>query len=409
MRDRLIGCAVLALAAVGLAAPTAGGAATAPDSNLVAAQAVAQRILSLTPLPPGATPQSTDTSVGGTLSQAFHPPGAQQVIRTQYWTVNEAPDVVTHYVLTHPPAGSHFYSQQGLEPPGSSWQETRSFPGQAGRVTSELLTISTAPARGGGTAIRSDAVVLWRPMWERIPASARAARVRLDGFAQGTVTGPGLTRLRAMVNTQPVVAPGAYACPAGFPGQAIAVTFVDARGRALARIAADSADGCRWLSVTVGARRGPALLGGWNLPTLLWAARALTRCTAAQLAVSVSKPSVYPSGASATITVRNVARAPCSLEGAPSLELMTAAGRRLPVSGRRLRVTSSVVSAPRHGTVSSSISWPARSRPCALPAPTSARIGLPGVRPRVEVALAPSRHRLGPCTGRLGISPLGWF
>src|SRR6476660_4559173 len=91
----------------------------------------------------------------------------------------------------------------------------------------------------------------------------RAARVRLDGFAQRTVTGAALSRLRALVDTQPVVAPGVYACPAGFAGQAIQVTFVDAHGRTLAKIAANSADGCRWLSVRVGSRRGPALLGGW--------------------------------------------------------------------------------------------------------------------------------------------------
>jgi hypothetical protein len=409
MRGRLMRWTVVALAAVGLCASGAAGAATAPDPNLLAAQAAAARILSLTPLPPGATPQSADPSVGGSLSQAFHPPGPQQVIHTRYWTVSGAPGDVSHYILTHPPAGSHFYSEQGPGTPTSSWQETRSFPGQTERVTSELLTISTAPAQGGGTAIRSDAVVLWRPTWEQIPSTARAARVRLDGYVQGTVTGAGLARLRTLVDTQPVVAPGAYACPAGFPGQAIAVTFVDARGRALARIASNSADGCRWLSVRVGARRGPALLGGWDLPTRLWAAGALTRCTAAQLTVSVSKPSVYPAGASAAIRVRNNARAPCSLKGTPSIELMSAAGRRLPVSDRRVGVSSSVVSAPRHGTLVAGVSWPARSRRCTLPLPTSARIGLPGVRPRVEVALTPSRRRLGPCSGRLSISPFGWF
>jgi hypothetical protein len=128
--------------------------------------------------------------------------------------------------------------------------------------------------------------VLWRPTWEQIPASARAARVRLDGFAQRTVTGAALARLRALVNTSPVVAPGAHACPAGFPGQAIRVTFVDGRGRILAHIGADSTDGCVWLAGTVEARRGPALQNGWALASRLWAAGALTRCTASRVAVS---------------------------------------------------------------------------------------------------------------------------
>lgn len=406
---RVLAWTVVALASLGAGASTVGAAAP-PDPNLVAARAAAQRILSLTPLPPGAVAQSADPSVGGSLSQVYQPRGAGQVIRTQYWTVSEALGDVNAFIFRHPPAGSSFVQGAGT-PSGSStsWQQERSFPGQRGRLTSELLQINTAPAAGGGTAIRADAAVLWRPTWEQVPESARAAHVRLDGFAQGTVTGAALARLRALVNAEPVVAPGAYACPAGFPGQAIQVIFVDAQGRALVRISTDSADGCRWLSVRVGTRHGPALFGGWDLPSRLWAAGALTRCTAAQLAVSVSRPSVDPTRASATITLRNVTRTPCSLKGAPSLTLVTAAGRRLPVSDRHVRTPSSVVSAPRHGTLSAGVFWPAPSGPCTLPPPTTAWIGLPGVRPRVEVALTPSRHRLGPCTGRLSASPLGFI
>lgn len=412
MRDRLMAWTALALVALGLAALPAGGATTEPDANLVAAKAAAQRILSLTPLAPGAAPQSGDPSVDGSLRRVFLARGPQQVVRTRYWTVPGGLGGANAYIYDHPPAGSRLVFEQGaagIAPPASAWQEGRSFPAVRGRVTSEMLEINTAPAANGTTAIRADAIVLWRPTWEQIPASARAARVRLDGYAQGTVTGTALARLRALVRTQPVVGPGAYACPAGFPGQAIAVTFMDARGRTLAHIASDSADGCRWLSVSVGARRGPSLLGGTELPARLWAAGALTRCTAGQLAVSVGRPSVYRSHATARITARNVAGPPCSLKGAPSLELMTAAGRRLPVSDRRGRMTWGVVSAPRDGTLSSDVSWLARSRPCALPAPTAARIGLPGVRPRDDVALPRSRHRFGPCAGWLSTSALGWI
>ena len=135
------------------------------------------------------------------------------------------------------------------------------LPDEIGRVTSELLEITTAPARDGGTAVRADAIVLWRPTWERVPVAARGARVRLDGFAQRTVTGSALGRLRALVNTQPVVAPGVYSCPSGFPGQAIGVTFVDGRGRPLAHIAYDSADGCGWLAMSARRAAWPSAVG----------------------------------------------------------------------------------------------------------------------------------------------------
>jgi hypothetical protein len=397
-----------ALAVLAAGAPPAG-AAGAPDANLVAARAAAQRILSATRLPPGAVAQATDPSVGGSLGQVYQPRGADEVIRSQYWVVSAAPDSVNAYIYRHPPAGSRFYSGSGPPAPwATGWQEERSFRGQTGRLTSELLEITTASARGGATAIRADAIVLWRPTWEEIPASARAARVQLDGVAQRTVTGAGLARLRALVRTSPVVAPGPYACPAGRPGQAIRVTFVDAHGRPVAHIGADSADGCVWLAVTVGARRGPALQDGWGLAPRLWAVGSLIRCAAGQLAVSVGAPSVYPSQATATIRLRNVAGAPCSLKGFASIELLTATGRRLPVSVRRTEGPSSVVTAAGHGTLSAGVSWRARPLRCALPPPASAIVGVPGIRHRFAVTLASSRHRLGPCTGQVSVSPMGW-
>jgi hypothetical protein len=403
--------------ALGAAAPGAPalrapalGAAAAPDANLVAARAAAQRILSMTPVPPGAVPASADRSLDGSLGQLYHARGADQVIRTRYWTVGEAAAGVNAYIYHHPPGGSRFDS--GVGPPStasSDWQEQRTFPGQTGSLTSELLEITTAPARGGATEIRADAIVLWRPTWERIPASARAARVRLDGFAQRTVSGAGLARLRALVDTSPVVAPGVYSCPAGVPGQAIRVAFVDARGRILAHIGADSATGCVWLSVTVGTRRGPALQDGWDLASRLWAAGSLVHCSAAQLAVGVSAPSVYPSGATAMIRARNVAPAPCSLKGAPSIVLRTAAGRRLPVSDHAAGGTPGVVTAPGHAGLSADLSWSdRRAGRCALPPPASALVGVPGIRQGFLVTLTPSRHRLGPCRGRVTVSGLGW-
>jgi hypothetical protein len=413
MRGRLMGWIVVAAAAAGIAASAVGATAAPPDANLLAARAAARRIVALTPLPPGAVAHPADPSVAGTLSQAFLARGPQQVVRTRYWTVTGTPGSVSDYIYLHPPAGSRFYSAAGPLPPSpsssSGWQEERSLPGQTGKVTSELLQVTTAPARGGGTAIRADAIILWRPTWEQVPAGARAARVRLDGFAQRTVNGAGLARLRALVGTSPVVAPGAYSCPAGFPGQALRVTFVDGRGRPLAHVGADSAEGCVWLSVTVGPRRGPALQNGWGLAPRLWAAGSLIHCAAAQLSVSVSEPSIYPSSATATITVRNVARAPCSLKGFPSIVLLTATGRRVPVTDRRMAVSPSVVTAAGHGTLSASVAWSARARRCTLPAPMSALIGVPGVRHRFAVVLRPGRHRLGPCSGRLGVSPMGWF
>jgi hypothetical protein len=410
MRARLVGWIIAALAAGGVSA-VAVSAAGAPDANLVAARAAAQRIMSLTPLPPEAMPQPADPSAGDMLGQSFHPRGADQVLRTQYWTVSQALGSVNAYIDGHPPTGSRLVFSQGSPgaAPGSSpWQEERSFPAQAGRVTSELLEIATAPATGGGTAVRADAIVLWRPTWDQIPASARTAHVRLDGTAQRAISGAALTGLRAFVNAADVVAPGVYACPAGIPGQAISVSFVDARGRALARIGSDSATGCQWLTASVAGRRGPSLLGGSTLPSRLWAAGSLTRCSARQLAVSVGAPSVGAQD-SATIRLRNVERTPCSLKGAPTVELLTATGRRLPVAHSRMAGPASVVTATGRRALSSDLLWRASRRRCALPPPATALIAVPGIAPRFAVALTPSHHRLGPCSGRLEISALNEF
>ena len=334
---RAVGAVAVAVAALGVLTSMVGAAA-APDADLVAARAAAQRILSVTPLPPGAVLQSTDPSVGASLSQVYHARGPQQILSSQYWTASGAPGTVSDYIYSHPPAGSRFSSQEGIGEPSSSssgWQEERSFPGQTRKVTSELLEITTAPASGGGTAIRADAIVLWRPTWEQVPASTDAARVRLDGFAQRTVTGAALAGLRSLVNTAPVVAPGAYSCPSGVPGQAIGITFIDARGLSLAHVAYDSGDGCAWMAMSVGATRGPALIGGYGLPPRLWSAGSLIHCTARQLSVSVGAPSVDPSRGGAQLTVHNLARAPCSLRGEPTISLRAASGRKLPV--RRAR------------------------------------------------------------------------
>jgi hypothetical protein len=67
-----------------------------------------------------------------------------------------------------------------------------------------------------------------------------------------------------------------------------------------------------------------------------------------------------------------------------------------------------VVTAAGHGTLSAGVSWRARPRRCTLPPPTSAIVGVPGIRHRFTVTLAPTRHRLGPCAGQVSISPLWW-
>jgi hypothetical protein len=404
---RAVAAVAVAVAALGVLTSMVGAAA-APDANLVAARAAAQRILSVTPLPPGAVPQSTDPSVGATLSQVYLPRGPQQIASSQYWTASGAPGTVSDYIYSHPPAGSRFYSQEGIGEPSSSssgWQEERSFPGQIGKVTSELLEITTAPASGGGAAIRADAIVLWRPTWEQVAAGAHAARVRLDGFAQRTVTGAALAGLRSLVNTASVVAPGAYSCPSGFPGQAIGITFVDARGGSLAHVAFDSVDGCGWMAMSVGTQRGPALLGGYGLVPRLWSAGSLIRCTARQLSVSVGAPSLDSSRGDAQLTAHNRARAPCSLRGEPTISLRAASGQTLPVRRARQGGTVTSATAPGHGILAASLSWSSPHRHCGLPSPASATVGLPGIAGRFDVALRPTRARLGPCSGRIETSP----
>lgn len=401
MTDRLgATLAVLALLAVAPAATAAG----TPDANLVAARTAAARILALTPLPPGATVQSSDPSSAGSLSEPVGATGGQIVDVHQYWTLNESPNAVTAYVRAHPPAGSSTAGEVSGGTGPYYWSETRQFAPVVGQLSDEQLTVAVAAAPGGEAAVRADAQVLWRPSWEEIPASSRAATVRLDGVAQRTVRGAGVRALRRLIDRQPVAGPGPFACPAGFPGQSVRVTFT-AGGQLLARAGYDSADGCGFIGITIGGRRAPALFDGQAMVQQLWSLGSLAHCAVKNVAVSISRPARTAGEGSATITVRNLTRSPCSLDGDPSLTLLSAGGQALPIRSARQASGVGVATAPAHGKLSAMLSWPAPAH-CARPLPATALVGLPGIAHRFRVAAARGATRLGPCRGRLSVGSL---
>jgi hypothetical protein len=380
MRGRLVSLLSAVLTTVVLlAAVPAAIAVSAPDVNLVAARAAAEQILALTPLPPGATAQSTDQSTNEALTHVVPFRGGQLVDRHQYWTLSESPSSVSDYVWLYPPAGSQY---SGLEIGGFPpyfWSEIRTFPGATGRLSSEMLQVSVAAAPGGGTAVRADAEVIWRPSWEQIPASSRAAKVQLDGVAQRTVRGMGTARLRELVDADSVVGPGGYSCPAGVQGQVVTVTFVDARARPVARVTYNSADGCDFMGISVRGRRGPELWGGASLVQRLWSLGALARCTSGQLTVSVGRPSDAAGGDSATISVRNIARTPCTLKGYPSVELLSAAGRRLSSTDTGESSSAEVSTLPAGTKLVSALFWSPQPKRCSKASATSTVVRLPGI------------------------------
>jgi hypothetical protein len=394
------------LAAVAFFAVSASGSAvSAPDADLVAARAAAERILALTPIPLGAVKQTTDQSADGSLARTVPFVGGQLVDRHQYWTLSDSPSSVSAYVGAHPPSGSrHSELETGMPP--YFWSEMVTFRDVTGRLTSEILQVSVAAGRGGGTAVRADAEVLWRPSWEQIPASTRAAAVKLDGVAQPVMTVADVARVRDLINADGVAGPGGYSCPAGRSGQDVTVTFLDGRERPVARVSSNSLDGCDFLAISVGGRRGPALWGGASLVQRLWSLGALVRCTAGQLTVSMSRVSDSPAGDSATISVHNRAQTPCSLQGYPSLELLSANGRRLPNAHTRERSPPGVATAPGHIGLSANVFWPAQTR-CPKPAAASVIVRIPGIPHPFPVPLRTSRTRFGPCDGQLTISPIG--
>lgn len=220
---------LLVPAAIALLLASASAASTSPTatSNRRAAEATAMRLLEEAPLPDGAQQESSDESIlsvlGGPGTSLQRTPQLVQAHR--FWRVSGAPEQVISWIEAHPPARfrtvEHGSSATGGEP--TSWDVIFSLGKRTPVLSTVWLSMLAAAAKGGGTAVRVDASVVWtrlRPASERIPTSVKVVSVRVRDlrrriFFSENLSDPAKVRkIVAMIEGLLRPEGGAASCPA---------------------------------------------------------------------------------------------------------------------------------------------------------------------------------------------------
>jgi hypothetical protein len=270
---------VVAAVAVGAAGVAVAGSHTSA-SNRRAAHNDARHLLSLLVLPPGAVSSPTDPSVDRLLGSPGLGTGSVGAVdRHRFWRVPGDPTAVLASVEGHPPAGSRLMARGSSSgPSGDTRSDDFSFAAVHGVLLSRSLVVTVAAARGGGTAVRADAEIVWvqpRARSERVPASAHVVSItdrRLDvQTGKSTTSAPLLVtdpakvrRIAALVNGLPRSQLGVVPCPAD-SGPNVDLKFSAVQGgRVLAEANADGS-GCGEVSFSRNGKAKPALSGGPGL------------------------------------------------------------------------------------------------------------------------------------------------
>jgi hypothetical protein len=300
------------------------------------------------PLAPGAARMTIDPHTGTPFAA---PPGrgAWQVLASGHWLMPARVADVVSYIQSHRPAGS---TQTGVgSGSDGSWNERLSFPTLAGAVTSASVEIDLGPYGAAQTQFGAVVRVLWRPSWETIPADTRAVAVSVDRGRTLTVSGARtIAALRRVFARLSVVGPGAYSCPLALDSQTARVDLLDHSGRRLGSLNVQDV-GCNWVYYRLGVRRGAPLWDNGILD-LLWREGGVLACASAQLAATITPVSRSGSTASLAIAIRNTSHSACSLDGFPTVELLTAQSSRLATPVHRARgraAPSSATARDAHG------------------------------------------------------------
>jgi hypothetical protein len=251
-------------------------AATKTDGNKAQARADAAKQLSELALPSGATEVSADPSASSVLGTGASIPGtpAKYVVDDyRFWRVSGSPDKVASWIQAHAPAnapGSYGGStSSGIFAFGWSFTYTST-------VTLRSLDVQVTKAKGGGSAVRADGVAVWvpeRPAWDYIPSSVHVLTIWStdNGHRHGPTTihhAREVERVVHFLNHAPVVPPIIERCGVGYSGT-FRMIFRDRRlGATVARARVDES-GCAFISVSVGGRTGPDLIGGPQLGQIL--------------------------------------------------------------------------------------------------------------------------------------------
>ena len=187
---------------------------------------------------------STTRQLGSANGSFF--PGANQVDLHSFWRVPGPPAAVIKWFESHPPQGWANSSTGSGGSGGTTlhWNVTFGFPTISGRTSSEDLSITTASARGGGTAVRVDVQTIWvipRPHDSIVPAT-------VDEIEWSSTTGStsavdhtfsseaNVRKLVGWLNTSPAAAvPGRQRVLLRQPGQRIPLHAVRRRPRPAGR------------------------------------------------------------------------------------------------------------------------------------------------------------------------------
>jgi len=138
--------------------------------------------------------------------------------------------------------------------------------------------VSVTAARGGGTALRVDAQVVWivpRPSTEAVPRGVRfvTATGRSVDILTGRVTTTGpvdvtepgkVARIVSLVNELPLAQPGPIACPLD-TGAGAVLKFYDRQGGPVVAQADAGESGCGLISFWLRGKVEPPLSGGPGL------------------------------------------------------------------------------------------------------------------------------------------------
>lgn len=251
--------------------------------NARIARREARQLLTKLVLPAGATVVPRNLGGAQLASPAGVPATPALIDDHRLWRVSgEQPGAVLAWFKAHAPAGSSQTTSGSGSGPGYEFDVLGfSFPAVNAVLASRGLDVSIEAARGGGTAIRADAqVIYWipKPKWEQVPGGVQQIDVSVARLNVSTgkttttsqaVTSPTqIATIVSLVNALPPAQPWLLFCPVDL-GPNVRLNFLSAPGAAPLATAVADGSGCGGVSFTLGGKSAPGLSNGSELDTEL--------------------------------------------------------------------------------------------------------------------------------------------
>jgi hypothetical protein len=263
----VIAALIVALAAGAWAA--APSTTSGANANKAAARSESAALLARLTLPAGAQSSATEPSGdGAALANPAERPATPNLVDDHgWWIVPGGPNAVLAFIAQHPPSGSKL-DQAGSSNIAPGYRDVGySWPARAGVLSTRELVVEVVALKGGSTALRADALVVWiapRPASERIARGVDRLQVKVVNgkrTTQGplTFTNSGqVSRVRALIDRLPLGQPGAVACPADFAIR-VRLAFYSTRSARPVAVADVDPNGYEGVRLTIKGRSQPPL------------------------------------------------------------------------------------------------------------------------------------------------------